>query len=82
MQLALSENAEREYKKIPNREQVKIRKKLVAINTDPYSGKKLGGNLAKYHSVRAWPYRIIYIIDKENQIIWIEKIQHRQSAYK
>ena len=82
MQLALSENAEREYKKIPKREQLKIKKRLAAIENDPYSGKKLGGELAKYYSVRAWPYRIIYRIDKEKKLIFVEKIQHRKSAYK
>ncbi len=82
MQLALSENAKREYKKIPKREQVKIKRRLIAIENDPYLGKKLAGELAKYYSVRVWPYRIVYIIDKGNQIVWVNKIQHRQGAYK
>lgn len=80
MQLALSKNAEREYKKIPKRDQAKIKKKLASIEKDPYSGKKLGGELMSYYSVRAWPYRIIYKIDKEKKIIFVEKIQHRQGA--
>ncbi len=82
MQLALSETAEREYKKIPKREQAKIKKKLASIKNDPYSGKKLGGELAKYYSVRAWPYRIIYGINKEENKIEVHKIQHRHGAYK
>lgn len=82
MQLVLSKNAEREYKKIPQREQKKVKKKLASLESNPHSGKKLGGELAAFHSVRAWPYRIIYRIDKERNIIYVEKIQHRQGAYK
>lgn len=82
MQVALSENAEREFKKITKREQIKIKKKLAYVENEPYSGKKLGGELVRYYSVRAWPYRIIYRIDKEKKRVFVEKIQHRQGAYK
>jgi len=82
MQLALSENAQREYKKIPKQQKAKIKKKLSSIEKEPYSGKKLGGELTMYYSVRAWPYRIIYTMDKEKKKIYVEKIQHRQGAYK
>ena len=82
MRLALSENAEREYKRIPGREQAKIKKKLTSLENNPYSGKKLGGDLTIYYSIRAWPYRIIYRIDKSEKRVYIQKIQHRQGAYK
>lgn len=82
MKLALSKSAEREYKKIPKQQQLKIKKKLTSIENEPYSGKKLGGELAKYYSVRAWPYRIIYKINKVEKMIYVEKIQHRQGVYK
>lgn len=82
MRLALSENAEREYKRIPQREQAKIKKKLIALEKNPYSSKKLSGDLVRYYSVRAWPYRIIYSINKEEDRIYVHKIQHRQGVYK
>ena len=82
MRLALSKNAEREYKRIPGREQAKIKKKLASLENNPYSGKKLGGEFAQYYSIRAWPYRIIYRIDKIGKRIYIQKIPHRQGAYK
>ena len=73
MRLALSANAQREYKRIPRQEQAKIKKKLVSLENNPYSGKKLGGEFAKYHSILAWPYRIIYRIDKEENRIYVQK---------
>lgn len=82
MRVALSENAKREYKTIPRREQMKIKKKLVSLENNPYSGKKLSGEFARYNSISAWPYRIIYRIDRGENIIYVQKIQHRQGAYK
>ncbi|MDO8657310.1 MAG: type II toxin-antitoxin system RelE/ParE family toxin [Candidatus Levybacteria bacterium] len=82
MRLALSDNAQREYKRIPRREQAKIKKKMAFLENNPYAGKKLSGEFAKYHSIQAWPYRIIYRVDKEENRIYVQKIQHRQGAYK
>lgn len=82
MRIALSENAERGYKRVPKQEQAKIKKKLASLQNNPYSGKKLSGEFAKYYSIRTWPYRIIYGIDKGENRVYVHKIQHRQGAYK
>ena len=82
MQLALSKNAQREYEKIPKQERTKIKKKLISLEANPRSGKKLSGELSDYYSLRAWPYRIIYEINAKQNLIQIHKISHRQGVYK
>ena len=76
----ITDKAVKDLRKIPQREQKKIQKKLGILKEDIFSGKKLERDLKNYYSLRVWPYRIIYeIISGE---VWVVKIQHRQGVYK
>lgn len=74
--------ATKQFKHLPIPEQIKLKKKLTTLEIDPFSGKKLSGELAELRSLRVWPYRIIYYIDTKKQNIFITSIIHRQEAYK
>jgi mRNA-degrading endonuclease RelE of RelBE toxin-antitoxin system len=79
MKIELSPRARKQLKKIPQREQKKIVRKLNSLSLDPLSAKSLEGEYKGLFSLRAWPYRIIYQL-KKNSIL-ILSIAHRQSAY-
>jgi len=82
MDLILSKNAVKQYKHLPISDQKKIHKKLLILQQNPYAGKKLSGELEGILSLRVWPFRIIYEINKKKKIIAIHKIAHRQGVYK
>ena len=82
MQVILSKDAQKHFNHFPASDQLKIKKKLLTLQTSPYEGKKLGGELDVYRSLRAWPYRIIYQINEDLKSIEVSDIQHRQGAYK
>lgn len=82
MNVILSKDASKQYKRLPKSEQTKIHKKLIALQRDPYEGKKLTGEFVGIRSLRAWPYRILYEINEEKKNIEIHKIAHRQGVYK
>ena len=82
MDVVLSKNTQKEYKRLPKSVQIKVRKKLLTLETNPYSGKKLTGEFTGLYTVRAWPYRIIFEINLEKKRIEIHKIGHRQGAYR
>ena len=82
MLLILSEEAQKKYERLPKREQIKVRKKLLLLEENPTAGKKLTGQLSGIRSLRAWPYRIIYEINEREKTVEIHKIAHRQGAYK
>lgn len=82
MKLIISKDALKQYEKLPRTEQVKIKSKLKALQDEPYAGKRLTGDLSDYRSLKAWPYRIIYEINKKENRIDVHKIAHRQGAYK
>ena len=80
LQVIITPKAQKQYNHLPSKEQSKIKKKLMTLGNDPYSGKKLSGELAELRSLRVWPYRIIYYIEEDK--IFITSIIHRQGAYK
>jgi mRNA-degrading endonuclease RelE of RelBE toxin-antitoxin system len=82
MQVVVTPKALKQYNNLPRTEQIKIKKKLLALELDVQEGKKLSGEYAELRSLRAWPYRIIYYIDKVKKKIFIVTIAHRQGVYK
>lgn len=82
MKVALSKDAQKQYNRLPIQEQKKVREKLVQLEQNPLSGKKLEGELLGIYTLRAWPYRILYEINVLEKRIEIHKILHRQGAYK
>lgn len=82
MDIVISKDAQKQYKRLPKSEQIKIKKKLLSLKTDPLAGKKLGGELKGRRVVRAWPYRIIYSINETENRVEVSEILHRQGVYK
>ena len=70
------------FKKTPHQWQKRIARMIDPLATNPYAGKRLQGNLAGQFSLRVWPYRVIYIIKKQEIIVVILDVRHRQNAYK
>lgn len=77
MQVILSKGAKKQYDHLPLSEKNKVKKKLLLLEANPLAGKKLSGELATYRSLRAWPYRIIYIFNQEMKQVEVSDIEHR-----
>lgn len=76
-----SEKADNQYNKLQKTDKLKIDKILQRLRLDPYKfSKKLKGEFEGLYAIRAWPYRITYIIELKK--IYIISIKHRQSIYK
>lgn len=82
MDVVLSKDAQKLYEHLPKSAQVKIRKKLTSLASNPYYGKKLTGEMKEIYSLRAWPYRILYEINQTEKRVEVHKIAHRQGVYK
>ncbi len=72
---------QKEINKINKKNKIRIFASLVAIEKNPYLGKKMQGIYKGKWTFRAWPYRIIYEIKKQELIILIVHIGHRQGVY-
>ncbi len=82
MEIIVTPPAQKQYNRLPTSEQRKIDKKFSSLELFPDEGKKLSGELASLRSVRAWPYRILYLIDLKRRKIFVVTIAHRQGVYK
>ena len=80
LKVHITPKAQKDLKKIPKKDVVKIKKSLRLLEDNPLRGKKLSDKLKNFLSLRAWPYRIIYFI--ENKDVWVVNIRHRKDAYK
>lgn len=69
-------------KKIPESWQRRIIKAISGLKEDPYEGKKLKGQMENLYSLRVWPYRIVYVVKKEEITVLVLDIGHRQNIYK
>jgi len=82
MKVELTDKAKRQLKKLPAEQQRKVIRKLRLLEDFPLSGKALSGDFSGSYSFRAWPYRIIYVIDKKSKLVEVITVEHRQRAYK
>ncbi len=55
---------------------------MKSLETSPFCGKKLEGGYEGRYALRAWPYRIIYVVDKKVVTVTILSVGHRQGVYK
>ncbi len=79
--LFIKPKAEKALDKLPEDYRLKVRNAFVSILTNPFSGKKLSGDKKGQCSIRVWPYRIVYRIEKQELVIIVIDIEHRQSVY-
>ncbi|MCX5749013.1 MAG: type II toxin-antitoxin system mRNA interferase toxin, RelE/StbE family [Candidatus Saganbacteria bacterium] len=79
--LVIPKKVQKEIGRIDKKYKGKILLALKILEEEPYTGKKLEGEYKGKWSYRVWPYRIIYEIHKNELIILIIHIGHRQSAY-
>lgn len=82
MRVILSKSAENDYTDLPKSEQKKVKRKLALLAEQPHAGKQLGGEFAEFRSIRAWLYRIIYVVNEAEERVEVRIIEHRQGVYK
>lgn len=80
--ISLTHTAEKQLGKLPKKAQRSIIGALDALADNPFVGKPLQGDLKGLWSMRIWPYRVIYVIEKDVLRIVVLALKHRQSAYK
>ncbi|MBF8249869.1 MAG: hypothetical protein HW400_470 [Candidatus Levybacteria bacterium] len=82
MRIIITPKALTHCKRLPKKQILKIQQRLKLLEINPYFGKKLEGRFAGTYSLRAWPYRILYIIEQGQKTIFVVSILHRQGVYK
>lgn len=79
--LHISTKAEKQIKRIKKKRQIQIIQILTELKEDPFLGKPLSREFSGKFSYRFGVYRIIYKVNKQDQIIEILSVGHRASVY-
>ena len=81
--IALKKSVEKDLKKIPLNEYKKIKTKILALSHTPrpIGIRKLVNEDEKYR-IRIGDYRIIYLIDDNNNKVIIFGVGHRKDIYR
>ena len=80
-QLYLTPKVRKKLRAIQEKDRKRVLNALEAILSDPFSEKQLHGQRATQYSVRVWPHRIIYRVDKDKLLIIVIEFGHRQGIY-
>lgn len=78
----LSRQAEKFYKKLEKNVKARVRETLIIIENQPYTGKRLHGELKENYSMRIGKTRIIYTISEKDKTIHIIAIGPRKTIYR
>ena len=75
-------SVEKELKKIPQKDQIRILRSIALLSTDPHppTSKKLSGQ--DRYRLRQGDYRILYEVFDQRLVIVIVKIGHRRDVHK
>lgn len=79
--VVISKRAARIIKTFPKRYQNSARIVLRELRDDPFLGKPLSRELKGRFSIKLGNYRIIYLINSENQLISVIDAGHRSYIY-
>lgn len=77
----IPKKVQRGLAKIDSRYRQRILAVLAILANEPYRGKSLQGDHKGEWSYRVWPYRILYRIKRQELIVLIVRIGHRQGFY-
>lgn len=80
--IVVKKQAKKSLEAIDKRFIHKINEAINILQEYPLLGKPLEGEYKGQRSLKVWPYRIIYQIYKQQLVILIISIKHRQNTYK
>jgi len=77
----LSRQAEKFYKKLKKNVRVRVVEALTTLESQPYAGKRLHGELRQNYSMRVGKIRVIYTISEKAKTIYVVAIGPRKTIY-
>lgn len=75
-------NAEKDIDRLSAKERKRVFAVIETLKSNPFTGKKLRGDMEGKWSFRLWPYRIVYTIERKIVLVTVLNVRHRQGVYK
>ncbi len=80
--LRILAKAQKQLERLRDSDRKRIGMAINELLIDPFAGKKLKGEWKDFWSLRVWPFRIIYEIDKNIVTVTIVNVGQRKDVYK
>ncbi|OGJ69355.1 hypothetical protein A3G69_00810 [Candidatus Peribacteria bacterium RIFCSPLOWO2_12_FULL_53_10] len=80
-QVFVVKRAQKETQRLPKKDQKRIAATIDSLQSDPFRGKQLHGDHEGKWSLRVWPYRIVYTIERKIITVTVLRIGHRKDVY-
>ena len=78
----LKPKAQKQFDALSVKDRGRVFNASEGLRDDPFAGKKLQGELYGFYSLRVWPYRIIYTIEKRIITVTVVAIGQRKEIYR
>ncbi len=76
------QRAQKEAQRFPKRDQRRIAEAITSLQSDPFQGTQLRGDHEEKWSLRVWPYRVVYTIEKGIVTVTVVRIGHKKEVYR
>ncbi|TSC59307.1 MAG: RelE protein [Candidatus Peregrinibacteria bacterium Greene0416_62] len=80
--IIILKHAQKEASTLPQKDQKRISVAITSLATDPFRGKQMHGDYKGVWTIRVWPYRIMYRIEKEMVTVIVLRVGHRKDVYR
>jgi len=78
----LSRQAEKFYDRLQRNVRLRVREALIGLENQPYSRKRLHGELKENFSLRVGKIRIVYTVSERDKTVYIIAIGLRKTVYR
>ena len=80
--LLMTRQADKQFEKLPKKDQKRVQAAFEVLRDNPTAGKSLEGKYKGLRSLRVWPYRILYTVDHRVITVTVVTIGHRKDVYR
>ncbi|MEI8229602.1 MAG: type II toxin-antitoxin system RelE/ParE family toxin [Candidatus Peregrinibacteria bacterium] len=79
--IIIDSQARKDMKKLSADIQRRVSAAIDILRENPFAGKRLKGDLIGLWTLRVWPYRILYIVERKIITVTVLEVAHRQGVY-
>ncbi|MCK5719403.1 MAG: type II toxin-antitoxin system RelE/ParE family toxin [Thiomargarita sp.] len=80
--IEVKKSAEKELRKLPQKNLIKILEKITSLSSDPHPIGSIKLTNQERYRIRIGNYRVLYTIEDDILTIYIIKIGHRKEIYR
>jgi mRNA interferase RelE/StbE len=82
MRVDILRSAQKEIERLPSEIIAHVQKRILGLADTPIPRDSIRLKGSDHYRIRAGDYRIIYLVDRENEKVVVTRVRHRREAYR